>query len=308
VLRFLDVRFERAFRGYDALRVDHPHGLVCPWVYRADAPDPHQAVGQGARLLSSPDLEDHPALSAWSIPSPEQIDRDQDRWADDRVRELSGEQVLRYGALLERALLAAKASTDSRRRLVCEVLSTMPHPLQRVMAREGMGRFRVTHKASLTDPLDVYRAENACAEDWVMLATQDTPPIWQVIARWRETGEVRERAAHLARSLSPAGDPAPRLQRELEQDDAALATGMLAELLACPARHVLVFFTDLLGIGEPYNRPGVDDPRNWTLRAPPLGQPGAPLLPLDVPRACALALRARGIDSPALLEALEGPA
>jgi hypothetical protein len=80
---------------------------------------------------------------------------------------------------------------------------------------------------------------------------------------------------------------------------------MLAELLVCRARHVLVFFTDLLGIAEPYNRPGVSSSRNWTLRAPPLAPGGDARLPLDVPRACALALRARGVDDPNLLAALE---
>jgi hypothetical protein len=307
VLRFLDARFLRAFGGYDALRVDHPHGLVCPWVYRADAHDPHRAVREGARLLSSPDLEDHPVLAEWSIPSPEQIDLRRDRWAEGRVGQLSDEQVLRYGVLLERALLAAQASTGSRQRLVCEVLSTMPHPLQRVMSRHGMGRFRITHKASLTDPFDVYRAENARAEDWVMLTTQDTPPIWQVMSGWRRTGEIRERAAHVAARLAPSDRRRDALEREMLHDPQALATGMLAELLASEARHVLVFFTDLLGIEEPYNRPGVQDARNWTLRAPRLGVPGSPPPPLDIPRACALALRARGLASPELLDALRAP-
>ncbi|TMA51142.1 MAG: hypothetical protein E6J75_18980 [Deltaproteobacteria bacterium] len=37
VLRFLAARLDRMFAEVDGVRVDHPHGLVCPWVYAADA-------------------------------------------------------------------------------------------------------------------------------------------------------------------------------------------------------------------------------------------------------------------------------
>ena len=31
----------------------------------------------------------------------------------------------------------------------------------------------------------------------------------------------------------------------------------------------MVFFPDLLGLEEIYNRPGISDPHNWSLRVPP---------------------------------------
>jgi 4-alpha-glucanotransferase len=305
VLRFLDVRFERAFAEYDALRVDHPHGLVCPWVYRAGQTDPFAATRAGTRLLSALEDSDHPELAPWAIPRPDQIDRSSDPWADGRVRELDDAQVARYGQLLERALRVAERTAGGAEKLICEVLSTMPYPLRRVMERRAMGRFRVTHKASLDDPEDVYRTENARAEDWVMLTTQDTPTIWHVVSEWTESGEHRARAAHLARRLADEPSRRAELERELASDARSLATGMLAELLACRAGHVLVFFTDLLGMVEPYNRPGVASEENWTLRAPALRPDAEQPLPLDVPGACALALRARGVDDPELVSALE---
>ena len=44
----LSSRAAKALDEYDGLRIDHPHGLVCPWVYRADDPDPYRAVRAGA--------------------------------------------------------------------------------------------------------------------------------------------------------------------------------------------------------------------------------------------------------------------
>jgi hypothetical protein len=42
----------------------------------------------------------------------------------------------------------------------------------------------------------------------------------------------------------------------------------LADLFVCPARHVVVSFTDLFGYDEPYNQPGVVSEKNWSLRIP----------------------------------------
>jgi 4-alpha-glucanotransferase len=39
-------------------------------------------------------------------------------------------------------------------------------------------------------------------------------------------------------------------------------------MLASQAGHVSVFFTDLLGMSELYNRPGYVDDSNWSLRVP----------------------------------------
>ena len=50
-LEFVRARAEKLFAEFDGIRIDHPQGLVCPWCYRADDPDPFHAVGSGARLL-----------------------------------------------------------------------------------------------------------------------------------------------------------------------------------------------------------------------------------------------------------------
>jgi len=254
-------RAYKVFSEYDGLRVDHPHGIVCPWVYRSDSPDPAQAVRDGARLFESPDLPDHPGLAAYAIVRPDQIDRTKPRFDNDWVHDLDAAQIERYGflvgTLLRGAVMAGKQPTE----ITCEVLSTMPAPLGAVLARYGLGRWRVTQKANLDDITDVYRLENAKREDWVMLGNHDTEAILSVIRAWTPT-KREQWARHLAARLRL--DHPERLTR-----DGFLATAMLADMLASEAENVSIFFADLFGYTERFNIPGVIDDANWCLRLTP---------------------------------------
>jgi 4-alpha-glucanotransferase len=176
VLRFLDARLERLFAEVDGVRVDHPHGLVCPWVYDARLDDHARAVRDGTRLFESPALPDHPELTAFAIARPDQVNPDPrtPRYADEWVVALDAEQVHRYAVLVDAIVGAARRHGRGPDDIVCEVLSTLPTPLARVLASHGLGRFRVTQKAALADPHDVYRSENARPEDWGMVGTHDT--------------------------------------------------------------------------------------------------------------------------------------
>jgi 4-alpha-glucanotransferase len=181
------------------------------------------------------------------------------------------------------------------------VLSTQPYALAQVMARHRLGRFRVTQKANLEDPADVYRAENAKPEDWIMVGNHDTPPIWRLAREWHDTPEGARQAAHLAAVLRPHGGR-EALERALRDDPRALVHAKVAELFVSPASHVLVFFADLLGLDEVYNRPGHVDESNWSLRVPRdfehryrLAAPSGAAL--DLPCVLALALRAGGAEA-----------
>ena len=94
--RYAAMRLDAILQDHDGLRIDHPHGWVCPWVYRTDDPDPLHAVQHGARLFESPDLPDHPALAPYARVRPDQIDRSCPRHADDWVRDIEPAQVDRY--------------------------------------------------------------------------------------------------------------------------------------------------------------------------------------------------------------------
>lgn len=268
-LHFFARRLSKVFDEFDGLRIDHPHGLVCPWVYRADAPDPARAVGHGARLFESPDRPDHPDLSRFAIVRREQIDASRAPHDDDRVRDLDDAQVERFAVLFDTVVATARAHGRSTDDLACEVLSTQPHPLRRVLERHGLGRFRVTQKVGLADPLDVYRSENAGPDDWLMPGSHDTPTLWQRCEEWVATGLGGDHARYLAERLAIPDRGRAAFVAQVAVDPARLAHAKLAELFVGPARRVMLYFTDLLGYREPYNRPGTVSPENWSLRLAP---------------------------------------
>jgi 4-alpha-glucanotransferase len=306
---FVRARVEKLMAEVDGIRIDHPHGWVCPWVYRSDDPSALHAVQTGARLNCSPLLEDHPALARYAIPHSDQIAFELPRYADGWVQSLSDEQVGRFGALMETMLLAVQARGLSPQDVACEVLSTLPYPLGRVMARHGLGRFRVLPKANLHDPTDVYRSENAMSPDWVMLGNHDTRPIWCVVDEWAQSSRLREYADYLASHLEPNASDRAAFSQLLCERPERLAEAMLADALACPASNLFLFFADLLGMREVYNAPGTVGPQNWSLRVSPdweerYERQRRAGLAFHLPRALAMALRARG-DRSGLSEKLK---
>ncbi len=243
---FFRARIRKMAHEYDGIRIDHPHGLVCPWVYRGGDGDPFEAVARGARLLESPDLADHPELAAYAIVRPEQLDRSVPRHADGWVRALDSSQIERYAENI--AIVVDELAAAGSDEIACEVLSTAPFPLVEVLRRYALGRFRVTQKADLANPRDGYRSENAAPRDWIMVGTHDTAPLARVVDGWFAAGTASRRAAYLAERLAPRESERPALAEALARDRGSLVRGMFADLFASPARHVLVFMSDLFGL------------------------------------------------------------
>ena len=294
VARLVRARARKTFDEYDGVRIDHPHGLVTPWVYRSGG-DADAAVRAGARLFDSPSVPEHSALAELAIARPDQIDPTAPRHADDWVVSLDAEQVERYAALFDIVMESVRDPRD----VACEILSTQPYPLARVIERHGLGRFRVTQKADPDDPGDVYRGENARPEDWIMLGNHDTRPIWSVAASWVENGSAVRRADHLAARVLADGEDQAAWARSVAADPRALAQSAFADLFVGPARNVMVYFTDLFGSRAPYNVPGTVSEANWSLRLPHdfrrlYADRLAADEALDLPRALARALRSRG--------------
>ncbi len=180
VVNYVKQRMEKIVDEFDGLRLDHPHGLICPWVYRAGREDPFIAVQNGARLFASPMLTDHQMLRQYAIVRQDQLNLDKPRYDDNWVAELEDQQVDRYAQLFAVGMEIAKNKWGTFETIACEILSTQPYPIKRVMERYGLGRFRITQKADLNNDLDVYRSENARPEDWLMLGNHDTASIRQV--------------------------------------------------------------------------------------------------------------------------------
>ena len=300
VRRFVAARLDKLLAAYDGVRIDHPHGLVCPWVYRTDIPDAYTAVQTGARLFSSPDVPEHPTLTRFAITAAADLNPTCARYADGWVHTLGSAQVDLYALLFAEIVAAMQRHGALLDDLQVEVLSTLPYPLACVLARYGLGRYRVTQKANLDDPDDVYRAEHAEPADWVMLGNHDTPPIWQLVRTWEATGGLTAQAAYLAQRLAPQPSAVAALHQEFLRSPECLALAKFADLFVSRARQVVVFFTDLFGFTEDYNVPGTVHVDNWSLRLPAdferlYHERVARGAALNIPAALALALEARGL-------------
>jgi 4-alpha-glucanotransferase len=272
--QFLKRRVERLLSGLDGIRIDHPHGLVCPWVYRRDQQPASDAVRAGARFYESPADTAHPELATFAIAHHNQINGNVTAYDSDRVTDLDDEQVARYSILIDVVLdCVREAGGDLTSDVACEVLSTLPYPLQRVMERHGLGRFRIVQKAALDKPDDGYRIEHAEPGDWIMLGNHDTPPIWLLAQGWCAGNRGRDWAEYLAERLAiPTANRADFLART-SSEPSELVHALFAAMLASKAAHVSLFFPDLLGLTSFYNRPGVVNETNWTLRVPPSFEP-----------------------------------
>jgi 4-alpha-glucanotransferase len=299
-LRLIEARIDKMLTEYDGIRIDHPHGIVCPWVYRSDIEDPFAAVQTGARLFSSPDLPDHPALAAFALVDRGQLNPDPAcaRHADDWIMRLEPSQIERYAIILDIVLERAAAHGRAREGILCEVLSTWPRPLREVMEARGLGRFCVTQKADPDNPHDVYRSENASPRDWIMVGNHDTPPLRAQLEKRNAAVWMNRRAAMLARRLGRNEQDRERLSRELSVNKDRFCQAMFAELFLGPARSISIFFTDLFGMTSVYNKPGTVSEENWSLRVMPdylrhyrrMASEGKAL---DLRASIAMALRAR---------------
>lgn len=268
-LRWFRQRIDKMLVDFDGIRIDHPHGLVCPWVYRSSDADPLHAVQNGARLFESPDIAEHPELARLAIAQRADLNADPTvpRYADNWVVQLSEQQVARYATmigLIRSRMSGAGFNPDD---LICEVLSSSPYPLIRVLQSFQLGRFRVTQKAQPKNPSDIYRSDAAAPADWIMVGTHDTKPLWLVVEEW-STSEREAWAAYLAGRLQPDLSARAAFAERLVDDQRALSEAMLADLFVGPAKNVSVFFADLLGEKQIYNKPGVVNEDNWMLSVP----------------------------------------
>jgi 4-alpha-glucanotransferase len=267
--RLFELRVRKLLAEHDGVRIDHPHGLVCPWVYRASDPDPYHAVRHGARAFDSPNDLD-PDLLRWAIAERGDLDPSaRSHFADNWVGQLSAAQVARYSRLFDVLASLCEGKSAPADVFAAEVLSTCPYPLRAVLERHALGRFRVTQKANPQNPHDVYRTEHARPEDWLMLGTHDTPPVYALASTWLRDGTAQPRAAYLADRLSADTAKREAARARFASSEQALISASLADLFASRAKNVYVFVGDLFGECEPFNRAGIVHPDNWSARLPP---------------------------------------
>ena len=248
------------------VRIDHIVGLIDPWVYKAGKkPMPEQGAG---RLYSSPE---HPELSQYAIATMDDLNLEIGSDKEKRVKQLSKEQIKKYGAMIEKIVIAAaKEEGLNKDAIVCEDLGTLTFPVESVMKEYDLQGMRLTQFVKHEMPEHPYRCCNIVERSWAMVGTHDNEPISMWADSMINTHEGYLNVVNLVDDMYSElqGKDRDDLIVKLTTDAKALMNVKLAEIFASKAANVQVFFTDFFGIKATYNTPGKTEDKNWSLRVP----------------------------------------
>ena len=248
------------------VRIDHIVGLIDPWVYKAGKnPMPENGAG---RLYSSPE---HPELSKFAIAKLEDLNMVLGSDKEKRVKQLTHEQIKKYGAMIEKIVIAAaKEEGLNKDSIVCEDLGTLTFPVESVMREYDLQGMRLTQFVKPEKPLHPYRCCNIDARSWAMVGTHDNEPISMWADEMIHTHIGYLHVKNLVEDMFAELDQHQKdeLIVKLTNDAVYLQQMKLAEIFASKAENIQVFFTDFFGIKDVYNKPGTSGDKNWSLRMP----------------------------------------
>ena len=300
----LKARFEKLFSEYSGgLRIDHVIGLIDPWVY-SQSHGFKSADHPAGRLYSSPESTD---LNPFSLIEKNQLNPNTPADSARRVRSLTDEQKARYETVLSLIVDAANKHKIPLENIMGEDLGGEPTlPVKTALSDKHIGGVRVTQFEHHLNRID--------ADNWATTGSHDNEPLLVWAQQQKQTAAIKPQANHLTQTLAPNDNLISRffLRQKLKHDPQALVQAKFAELFASPAKSLQIFFADFFGMTDSYNRPGVNDPTNWTLRIPQNFEDFyydqlAKGKGLNLPDALKTALHARGEDAnhPELTHQLE---
>lgn len=248
------------------VRIDHIVGLIDPWVYKAGKnPMPESGAG---RLYSSPE---HGELYKYAIATMDDLNMEMGSDKEKRVKQLTKEQIRKYGELIEKIVIAAaKEEGLDKDAIVCEDLGTLTFPVESVMREYDLQGMRLTQFVKPEKPLHPYRCCNIAPRSWAMVGTHDNEPI----SMWAdEMINTHIGYTHVKNLVDDMYSEMPQEQKDelivkYTNDPVALQQLKLAEIFASKAENIQIFFTDFFGIKDVYNKPGTSGDKNWALRMP----------------------------------------
>lgn len=248
------------------VRIDHIVGLIDPWVYKAGkSPMPKDGAG---RLYSSPE---HSELAQYAIATMDDLNLELGNDKEKRVKSLTKEQIKKYGAMIEKIVIAAaKEEGLNKDAIVCEDLGTLTFPVESVMKEYDLQGMRLTQFVKHEDPEHPYRCCNIVPRSWAMVGTHDNQPVSMWADSMINTHEGYLNVVNLVDDMYSElqGKQRDDLIVKLTTDAKALMNVKLAEIFASKAENIQVFFTDFFGIKDTYNTPGTSGDKNWSLRLP----------------------------------------
>lgn len=257
--------YKKMFReNPGGVRIDHIVGLIDPWVYKKGS-KPMPEMGAG-RLFSSPE---HEFLKKFAIPSVEDLDMEYTADNEKRVKNLTDEQIKKYGRLIEKIVIAAaKEEGLTKDSIVCEDLGTLTNPVAAVMKEYDLLGMRLTQFTVPTEPQDPYRCKNITSHCWAMVGTHDNKPVSEWAKSLINTHEGYLHVKNLVEDLFQDEQNPDEIIVRMTKDKDFLKETKLVELFACKAENIQIFFTDFFDMSETYNTPGTSGDKNWSLRLP----------------------------------------
>jgi 4-alpha-glucanotransferase len=306
--RLLKRLFEKMFdENPGGVRIDHIIGLIDPWVY----PSGESGTANGTRLYSSPE---HPELGRFAHIATGDLESGTGRDSNNRVRwnALSDAVIDRYARILDKIVIpAGKAHGVPLDSIICEDLGTLTNPVVAVMEKRGLSGIRVTQFVNPKDPSHLYRGKNVASRHWITPGTHDNIPIlaWAKQLINSASPDKWAHAHYLTEDLLRDPGRANAFRWDLANNPLALVSAKFAELFASPARQAQVFFADLFGLEDVYNRPGTAGEENWSLRIPKAFRKAyfdavKDGRALNLPEALAQAMEAKGVQNPQLAKDL----
>jgi len=261
----LKALFKKMFKeNPGGVRIDHIVGLIDPWIYKAGH-KPKTEEGAG-RLYSSPE---HPELSKYAIPTIEDLDFNIGADKEQRVKNLTDEQIKQYGKFIEKIVIsAAKEEGLDKDAIVCEDLGTLTNPVAAVMEKYDLQGMKLTQFVVPEIYEHPYRCKNITKRCWVMVGTHDNQPVSMWADSLINTHEGYLHAKNLVDDLYSDAENKDDIIVKLTSEPKFLAQTKLVELFACQAENIQIFFTDYFGLKEVYNIPGTSGDENWSLRLP----------------------------------------
>ena len=257
--------YKKMFReNPGGVRIDHIVGLIDPWVYKKGS-KPMPEMGAG-RLFSSPE---HEFLKKFAIPSVEDLNMEYTADNEKRVKNLTEEQIKKYGRLIEKIVIAvAKEEGLTKDSIVCEDLGTLTNPVASVMKEYELLGMRLTQFTVPTESEDPYRCKNITPHCWAMVGTHDNKPVNVWAKTMINTHEGYLHVKNLVEDLFKEADNKDEIIVKMTNDKDFLKETKLVELFACQAENIQIFFTDFFDMSDTYNTPGTSGDRNWSLRLP----------------------------------------
>ncbi|MBQ4123006.1 4-alpha-glucanotransferase [bacterium] len=248
------------------VRIDHMVGLIDPWVY-VSGRKPKVEEGAG-RLYSSPE---HPVLSKYAVATLDDLNHEVEADKEERILKLTDEQIRLYGRLVEKIVIGAAQEVGlDKDSIVCEDLGTLTMPVVSVMKEYDLQGMKLIQFVVPEKPMHPYRCKNINERSWAMVGTHDNEPIamWANATVNTEAGYLNGK--NLAEDLYPdaSAEEKEQVAVRISKDAPFLTQTKFVELFACKAENIQIFFTDLLGLYDVYNRPGTSGDQNWSLRIP----------------------------------------